>query len=75
MRFHICLSRPQPGWEGRLGRINSHVLEEVAVLHQPVCYLVGNGDMVHELKQELIAHGLDRKRQIRTEAFTPTPDE
>jgi hypothetical protein len=37
-------------------------------------YLVGNGDMVRDLKAGLITTaGVDRKRQIRTEVFYPRP--
>jgi hypothetical protein len=32
-------------------------------------YLVGNGAMVAELRASLVEQGVDRKLQIRTEAF------
>lgn len=35
----------------------------------PTFYLVGNGAMIAELKRELMNRGVDRKKQIRTEAF------
>ena len=35
----------------------------------PTFYLVGNGAMITELKRELISRGVNRKTQIRTEAF------
>ena len=38
-------------------------------LLSPTFYLVGNGAMISELKRELLGHGVNRKKQIRTEAF------
>jgi CDP-4-dehydro-6-deoxyglucose reductase len=68
---HVCLSRPANGWTGARGRINGHVLEALPSLSRPIFYLVGNGDMVRELKGLLVGAGVDRKRQIRTEVFYP----
>jgi NAD(P)H-flavin reductase len=65
----IHLSSAGPGWEGRRGRINSSVLALVPGLSAPVFYLVGNGAMVAEMRSSLVERGVDRKRQIRTEAF------
>lgn len=65
----IHLSAAGPGWRGRHGRINAGVLEHVSRLSSPVFYLVGNGAMISELKSSLVGLGLDRKHQIRTEAF------
>ena len=48
---------------------SSEVVVEVPALDRPVFYLVGNGAMIKELKAELQARGVDRKRQIRNEAF------
>jgi CDP-4-dehydro-6-deoxyglucose reductase len=72
-RFHhtLCLSRPAAGWAGARGRINAHVIEALPALERPTFYLVGNGDMVKELKGLLVGAGVDRKRQIRTEVFYP----
>jgi len=67
----ICLSRPENGWPGRRDRINAHVLAEAQAFVKPTFYLVGNGDMVREMKQALIDLGFDRKRQIRIEVFYP----
>ena len=38
-------------------------------LAEPTFYLVGNGAMITELKRELMNKGINRKKQIRTEAF------
>jgi len=38
-------------------------------LRAPTFYLVGNGAMIADAKRALMDRGVDRKRQIRTEAF------
>jgi CDP-4-dehydro-6-deoxyglucose reductase, E3 len=63
------LSRPSDGWTGRRGRITPAVLEEAPGLSSPTFYLVGNGAMIAEIKGALVATGVDRRKQIRTEAF------
>ena len=67
----ICLSRAGEGWTGARGRIVAPVLAALPGLVRPVFYVVGNGDMVRDLKGGLVAAGVDRKRQIRTEVFYP----
>jgi len=67
----ICLSRPPAEWNGGRGHINGHVIAALPQLVKPVFYLVGNGDMVRDLKGMLIAEKVDRKRQIRQEIFYP----
>jgi ferredoxin-NADP reductase len=75
-RFELCVTRPPPGWTGgHPTRITPHVLETVGRLVGPVYYLVGNGDMIKELRRLLQERGVDRKRQIRTEAFFPAASE
>jgi ferredoxin-NADP reductase len=65
----VHLSAAGPDWKGRRGRINHDILKALSELNDPVFYLVGNGAMIAELKAALIEHGVDRKRQIRTESF------
>jgi len=67
--LHIHLSRPSDGWTGLRGRITAPILDALPGLSAPTFYLVGNGHMISELKGKLVAAGVDRKRQIRTEAF------
>jgi CDP-4-dehydro-6-deoxyglucose reductase, E3 len=70
-RYEICMSQPSPVWTGTRGRINAHVLAAAPALERPIFYLVGHGDMVRDVKNALVAMGMDRKRQIRNEVFYP----
>ena len=45
------------------------ILEQLPNLAAPTFYLVGNGAMITELKRELVERGVNRRKQIRTEAF------
>jgi ferredoxin-NADP reductase len=65
----IHLSRPTGAWKGLRGRITDPILAALPGLAAPTFYLVGNGQMISELKGKLVAAGVDRKKQIRTEAF------
>jgi CDP-4-dehydro-6-deoxyglucose reductase len=68
-RLSIHLTAPGASWAGPRGRITGAVLEALPTLESPTFYLVGNGAMINELKQELVARGVNRRTQIRTEAF------
>jgi ferredoxin-NADP reductase len=63
------VSRDAAGWKGLCGRINQPIFDAVPELDRPVFYLVGNGAMIKDVKAGLIALGVDRKKQIRNEAF------
>ncbi len=67
----LSLSRPPPGWTGAVGHVTAHVVAEAPALDKPVFYVVGNGDMIREVKAALEALGVNRKKQIRTEVFYP----
>jgi CDP-4-dehydro-6-deoxyglucose reductase, E3 len=67
--LHVFLTAPPADWVDGRGRITPAVLERLPELVAPTFYLVGNGAMITELKRELIARGVNRKAQIRTEAF------
>jgi len=67
--LRIFLTAPGPDWRGQQGRITPALLERLPELTAPTFYLVGNGAMISELKRELIARGVNRRAQIRTEAF------
>lgn len=53
------------------GFITPQVIATARSLSRPTYYLCGNGDMVRDVIAGLIAAGVDRRRQIRTEAFAP----
>jgi ferredoxin-NADP reductase len=65
----LSLSQPSASWSGARGRITARVLEQAPALDRPTFYLCGNGAMIREVKAGLVERGVDRKRQIRTEAF------
>ena len=67
--LQIHLTAPGPTWPGARGRITAAILDALPNLRSPTFYLVGNGAMITELKKELVARGVNRKSQIRTEAF------
>jgi ferredoxin-NADP reductase len=67
--LHEVLSAPPADWKGDKGRITQALVELLPTLKEPTFYLVGNGAMIGDVKRELVARGVDRKRQIRTEAF------
>jgi ferredoxin-NADP reductase len=68
-RLAIHLTAPGADWTGQRGRITPAILNALPALQSPTFYLVGNGSMITELKRELVARGVNRKSQIRTEAF------
>jgi len=65
------VSQPQDGdgWAGERGRVSAPLIEMVKQLDKPVFYLVGNGAMIKEIKTALQNQGVDRRKQIRNEAF------
>ncbi len=65
----VTLSQPSPAWAGERGRITDRVLALAPSLAHPTFYLCGNGAMIKEVKAALVQRGVDRKKQIRTEAF------
>ncbi|HEY7373470.1 MAG TPA: FAD-dependent oxidoreductase [Polyangia bacterium] len=67
--LRIHLTAPETDWAGGQGRITPALLDRLPHLTAPTFYLVGNGAMITELKRELISRGVNRKTQIRTEAF------
>jgi ferredoxin-NADP reductase len=69
-RLHVrrFLSREEhAGFEP--GRITDPIFALVPDLKQPTFYLVGSGAMITDVKGGLLARGIDRKRQVRNEAF------
>ncbi|HJZ86487.1 MAG TPA: FAD-dependent oxidoreductase [Polyangia bacterium] len=71
-RFHyeLCVTQPPESWSGgHRSRITPHLVTSVSQLDRPVYYLVGNGDMIKDVRKLLVERGVDRKKQIHTEAF------
>jgi ferredoxin-NADP reductase len=69
LTLEVFLTGEAPAWTGRRGRITEAVLADLPTLDKPVFYLVGNGAMIRDVKAALQERGVDRKRQIRNEAF------
>jgi ferredoxin-NADP reductase len=67
--YRLFVSAAAPEWSGARGRITPAILDELDGLARPTFYLVGNGAMIRDVKTALIERGVDRKRQIRNEAF------
>jgi CDP-4-dehydro-6-deoxyglucose reductase len=58
------LTRPDPGWQGCTGRVQPHVMQALGERRDIDVYICGLHDMVNELRAELKAAGVDRKRII-----------
>ena len=68
-QFHLYISGAGEIWEGNRGRILSGIVDALPALQKPTFYLVGNGAMIRDVKAALVERGVDRKKQIRNEAF------
>jgi ferredoxin-NADP reductase len=58
------LTRPVPGWTGRSGRVQQHVLEALGERRDVDVYICGLREMVDDLRAKLKETGVDRKRII-----------
>ena len=67
-RFWPTLTRPEPGWHGRAGRVQAHLEEATGGRNDLDIYLCGLKPMVDEVRQILKGMGFDRK-QIRYEKY------
>jgi NAD(P)H-flavin reductase len=65
--FEPTLSRPSSAWRGRIGRVQDHLAELVAGLHEVSGYLCGSRTMVADCVERLMALGVSASR-IRSEA-------
>ena len=63
------LTQPPDDWREGAGRIVQPIRDALPELAKPTFYLVGNGAMIRDVKHALVERGVDRKRQIRNEAF------
>ncbi len=68
-QYHLYISGAGERWDGPRGRIGAGILDALPQLVKPTFYLVGNGAMIREVKASLMERGVDRKKQIRNEAF------
>ena len=62
--YQPTLTRPPDHWTGRSGRVQSHTLEALGDRRQIDVYICGLREMVDDMRQQLKAIGLDRKRII-----------
>jgi ferredoxin-NADP reductase len=67
--YQLYISGDAPEWTGERGRITGAVVRDLPSFTRPTFYLVGNGAMIRDLRGQLVEAGVDRKRQIRNEAF------
>lgn len=62
--FRPTLTRPEPGWAGRTGRVQSHVVEALGDRRDVDVYICGLKEMVNDVRGQLKEKGLDRKRIV-----------
>ena len=64
-RFRLMptVSREDPGWDGRRGRVTSHVAEATGGRRDLDAYFCGPPEMVADLRERLAAAGIPDERQ------------
>jgi ferredoxin-NADP reductase len=62
--FWPTLSRPEPGWTGRTGHVQPHVLEAIGERRDMDVYICGLKLMVDDVRARLKELGFDRKHII-----------
>jgi NAD(P)H-flavin reductase len=69
--FHFLptITRPTESWSGRIGRVQAHLDEALAIqtpeeLSNVDVYICGLTEMVDDVRKELKKRGLDRKQII-----------
>ena len=62
--YRPTLTRPNAQWQGRTGRVQHHVLECLGERRDRDIYICGMKEMVDDLRAQLKALGVDRKRII-----------
>ena len=63
-RFWPTLSRAEPGWTGRTGHVQTHLLEAIGDRRDLDIYICGLKAMVDDVRGILKAMGFDRKQII-----------
>jgi ferredoxin-NADP reductase len=62
--YHPTLTRPPDNWTGRTGRVQQHALETLGDRRDMDIYICGLREMVDDMRAQLKAIGLDRKRIV-----------
>jgi ferredoxin-NADP reductase len=62
--YNPALTRPPDHWTGRTGRVQQHTLEALGDRRDMDVYICGLREMVDDMRAQLKAIGLDRKRII-----------
>jgi NAD(P)H-flavin reductase len=62
--YRPTLTRPEAEWKGLTGRVQPHVFEALGERRDIDIYICGLREMVDQLRAELKAAGVDRKRMI-----------
>jgi CDP-4-dehydro-6-deoxyglucose reductase len=63
-RFWPTLSRPEPGWTGRTGHVQAHLVEAIGERRDVNVFVCGLKAMVDDVRSILKSSGFDRKRII-----------
>lgn len=63
-RFWPTLTRPEPSWSGRTGRVQQHIHEALGGCRDLDVYICGLWEMVADVRRMLADLGIDRKRVI-----------
>lgn len=62
--YRPTLTRPDPDWQGLTGRVQPHVMEVLGERRDMDIFICGLREMVDEMRAQLKAAGMDRKRLI-----------
>ena len=64
--FHFCptLTRPEPSWQGRTGRVQQHLSEAIGERRDIDVYICGLREMVDDVRAQLKGMGFERKHII-----------
>jgi CDP-4-dehydro-6-deoxyglucose reductase len=62
--YQPTLTRPPDGWSGLIGRVQRHTLDTLGDRRDVDVYICGLREMVDDVRAQLKALGLDRKRII-----------
>ena len=71
-RFMLTMSRPPPGWSGRTGYVQTHVLElwnELSAHGRPHAYICGVKKMLLEVREVLKKQGAAERHQLHLESY------